>query len=83
MYVPGIGEASVDHLGALTTAARNGLQGNVSAFWNDLAGPGALVPLPPVILHRSEGIGVEPVPTPILQFVVDLRIATQRRRMRP
>jgi hypothetical protein len=83
MYVPGIGEGTVDHLGVITTAARQGFQDNLNLFWQDLAGAAAAVPLPPVLLHRSEGIGLEPVPTPILQFILDLRIATQRRRMRP
>jgi len=38
---------------------------------------------PPVVLHRSEGAGVEPAPTPILSFQAESKIATQRRRLRP
>jgi hypothetical protein len=36
-----------------------------------------------VVLHRTEGIGDEPPPTPVLSFLVENKVATQRKRMRP
>lgn len=82
-YLPGVSEAGVDAVGALGTAHRDALQTAVDDWYDFLtAGVGARL-YPPVVLHRSEGIGTEPAPTPITSFVVESKVATQRRRLRP
>lgn len=82
-YLPGVGETTVDHTGAITSTQLSGYQGMADTWYDALTAPGAgLTAYPPVVLHRSEGFGVEPPPTPITAFQVDGRIATQRRRMR-
>lgn len=82
-YFPEVGEESVDNVGNLSSASLASWQAAFDAWHEYLtAGVGARL-YPPVILHRSEGIGAEPPPTPITRMVVDERVATQRRRLRP
>lgn len=78
-YVPGLPEGEVNALGDLSTVQRNALQSGASEFLNDLIA----LDLPMVILHRTEGLGTEPPPTPVTSLVVELKVATQRRRLRP
>lgn len=78
-YVPGVEETSVSAVGVLSNTYLTAWQAAADAFLDDLETDGT----PMVVLHRSEGIGVEPVPTPIVALVVDERIATQRQRLRP
>lgn len=76
IYWPGVQEAQVDQAGALAAPYREGLQTGFTAFH---AGLNALS-LPPVVLH---GAGAPlTVPTPVANFIVDSRLATQRRRLR-
>lgn len=82
-YVPGVVEGGVDHLGNLSGPLQTDRQTEWTAWYDDLTALVAGRLYPPVVLHRSEGIGEEPLPTPITQFIVDGRIATQRRRLRP
>lgn len=81
MYLPGIQEASVSPTGIISGALLAQLQPAADDF---LAGLEAIVGVEGmVVLHRSEGAGVEPAPTPVVSLQVDERIATQRRRLRP
>lgn len=84
VYVPGIAETAVDAAGIITGSWVSDMNTAFANFVDDLEDAG--VPpgvLTPVILHRSEGAGVEPVPTPVTTFVTEAKIATQRRRLRP
>jgi hypothetical protein len=81
-YIPCPDETQVDRNGFIAGAWITAIQANLDdmhAAYASVPG-GAVVP---VVLHRSEGAGIEPVPTPIESFQLDGRIATQRRRMRP
>lgn len=82
MYLPGVGEDEADNLGNLPGAWLTTMQDRaddfMAALLDDTVGPA----IPPVVLHRSEGIGAEPVPTPITVFQMDGKIATQRQRLR-
>lgn len=83
MYWPGVAEGDVGPTGVLTEALRTSLQNRYAAWLALLvASPAGSGPVPPVILHRAEGTGVEPPPTVITAFQVDTRVATQRRRLR-
>jgi hypothetical protein len=83
MYVPGVPEATVDHVGIVTASTVTVVQAAFTAWFEILtAGAGARL-YPPVVLHRTEGIGDEPPPTPVLSFLVENKVATQRKRMRP
>lgn len=84
MYLPGVPEALVNPAGYLSTEAAEDLQAGVDNWYAELTGvPPGTSAYPPVVLHRSEGAGAEPVPTPITLFQVETQIATQRRRLRP
>lgn len=83
LYLPGVPETEVNAVGTLTPAYVSAHQAAFDDWHTYLtAGVGARL-YPPVILHRSEGIGTEPPPTPIARFAVESRVATQRRRLRP
>lgn len=83
MYLPGVPRGQVFDTGLLNTTYVSNLQLEATAFHEALTAlPGGRL-YPPVVLHRSEGAGVEPAPTPITHFIVEDRIATQRRRLRP
>lgn len=83
LYIPEVPEGSVDAVGTLVPADRAAWQARASALLANLttAEPGWNLPM--VVLHRSEGAGVEPPPTPVLNLVVESKVATQRRRLRP
>lgn len=83
IYLPGLEEGLVNEAGIITSVALASFQAQADAWYEDLTttGPG-FEPNPPVVLHRSEGAGVEPAPTPITLFEVDELIATQRGRLR-
>jgi len=78
LYLPGLEEGLVNELGVITGTAVDAFQ----AQFNEWHAALVALPLPPVVLHRSEGAGVEPPPTPITSFSVDATIATQRQRLR-
>lgn len=82
-YIPGILEASVDSKGLIAPASVDAWQASADQWmdWLDGTEPGS-VAYPPVVLHRSEGIGEEPPPTPVLLFQIDEILATQRQRLR-
>lgn len=83
LYMPGPPESGVDQVGNLAGAEVTANQNRWSAFYDYLTSLQGGRLYPPVVLHRSEGAGVEPPPTPVTQFTVDPKIATQRRRLRP
>lgn len=76
MYVPPymLAEENVNANGVITSVSRATRQAEVDAWLGGTYGF--------VLLHAS-GISSTPSPTPITSFVVDARIATQRRRLRP
>lgn len=83
MYLPGVVGSNLLEDGSITSGWLTSLQTKASAWYDDLVTPSSGAATPPVVLHRSEGAGEEPPPTPITQFSVDPKIATQRRRLRP
>ena len=82
-YIPGIREDKVEATGVYLDGYEATLQAAADQWmdWLDGTEPGSTA-YPPVILHRSEGAGTEPPPTPVTAFEVDSLIATQRRRLR-
>lgn len=83
MYFPEVAESIVDNVGTVDASSVAAWQARADDWYEYLT---ALVGgrlYPPVVLHRSEGIGEEPLPTPVTMFTVDGRVATQRRRLRP
>jgi hypothetical protein len=83
MYWPGVAEGNVGATGVIDGATVTAQQTRCDAWYAALTTAVGARYYPPVVLHRSEGIGEEPLPTPITTFVMDNRIATQRRRLRP
>lgn len=83
MYIPGVDESNVDERGNILPAHVAAWQTAFNNWLDDLTTAVGARLYPPVVLHRSEGIGVEPPPTPVTSFVVESIIATQRRRLRP
>jgi hypothetical protein len=83
MYFPGPREADVDVVGNVTEATVGVWNAALADWYTALTSAVGARYYPPVVLHKSEGIGEEPPPTPITQFTMDDKIATQRRRLRP
>jgi hypothetical protein len=83
MYIPGVSEPEVDALGVIDGTWLTTIQASADGWLAQLGVGGVTGPLPPVILHREEGIGVEPPPTPVTVLEFAERIATQRQRLRP
>lgn len=83
MYMPGIGETSVDNEGQISQI----LADAQADRWNDYRDALAVNPTvpgadcPPVILH-STPVGIGGLPTEITAFAVPRLGATQRRRLR-
>jgi hypothetical protein len=82
LYLPGLPENQVDGAGNVADAHRAGMQALFDDWYDALTVAVGARYYPPVVLHRSEGAGIEPAPTPITTFVVEGKIATQRRRLR-
>lgn len=74
MYVPGLVDTGVEDDGRLTSVYQGQWQTGITAFGNSLSTAGYL----PVILHTSAA----DTPTPVQQFIVASKVATQRRRLR-
>lgn len=83
LYIPEVSESDVDNVGNLSSTYRSAWQTRATALLANLSDSAFDGVLPMVVLHRSEGAGVEPAPTPVTALVVETRIATQRRRLRP
>jgi hypothetical protein len=75
MYFPPIlaGEGDVSANGMISSVLQAGIAPFMAALFANLD---------PVILHDAAQLGGAPAPTPITQFVLDQRVATQRRRLR-
>lgn len=79
MFLPGVQEALVGAAGDLAPLLRTSLQTAMDAFKDELETRN----FDACILHQEgAGPGPTPPPTPISNFVVDPRVATQRNRMR-
>lgn len=81
LYCPGIGEGAVDAVGTIAGATVTAFQTAADAWLtaiNATTGIGGMV-----ILHTSGGVTTPPAPTPVTALVVQPKIATQRRRLRP
>lgn len=81
LYLPGVAKPDVNDLGIIDGAVVASYQTSFDDFktgFEAVAGGPSFC-----ILHRSEGAGTEPPPTPITAFEVQSKIATQRRRLRP
>ena len=74
MFLPIVAESQTDAGGMLTTASLNAFETAVDAWLADLA----VRNVPMVLLHNA----VETLPTPVVGLTVDVRVATQRRRLR-
>ncbi len=74
MFLPVVAESQTDAGGLLTEVTRNALQNAMNAFLTDLT----IREVPMVLLHNA----VEIVPTPVTALTLDVRVATQRRRLR-
>lgn len=79
-----VSEANIGELGVIDGAAVTEIQDAANSMYSSMATGvgGSPIPMPPVILHDSEGAGAEPAPTPVTSFVAQSLAATQRRRMR-
>jgi len=75
-YLPGVGEARVDDSGVVDGTFLSLLQGHIDD-WHDLIVSSIGTS---VVLH-AEGSPVT-TPTPIESYVLDAKVATQRRRLR-
>lgn len=82
-YIPGVAENFVDPAGVINNAEVAAMTDVAELFRSTMESAVGGPSMPLVVLHRSEGIGVEPPPTLIAQLVCETKIATQRRRMRP
>lgn len=79
MFLPGlVAEADVDSAGNLTGGTRQTMQGFLNDFMTNLDVNGIV----PVILHDDEGESEVPSPSIISEFLVEPKMATQRRRLR-
>ena len=83
MYIPGVPAGGVSGGGTVSSGQLSGAQTAAEDWYDSLTDGVVGSPTPPVILHRSEGFGEEPPPTPVVTLTVDPSIATQRRRLRP
>lgn len=68
-----LGDESTAGTGEILPTARDGFQTGFDAFYSAMVELG----LPPVILHNDGS-----TPTPLTGFLVEAKIATQRRRLR-
>jgi hypothetical protein len=82
-YVPGVLNDVYASNGLLTTGEQTSWQSAANSFYADLTTSVGNRFYPPVVLHRSEGEGEEPPPTPVTVFTIEQRLATQRGRLRP
>lgn len=80
-YVAGIGEGAVDATGTIAGVTVTAWQNAVNATFANMQLGTAVDDL--VILHTAGGTTPPGLPTPITQMVVQSKMATQRRRLRP
>ena len=86
MFLPPPGEADVDAVGQLATAHRSALNADLAAFLVEIRGTGGLTypdDTDVYLFHTlPDGELLAPLPTIITTLDVDLRVATQRTRLR-
>jgi hypothetical protein len=80
MYLPGVGEASVNDNGVLTQARTEEINPAVGNWLAALRASAAVVDM--VLLHASSPLSPTPAPTAVTSLAVQPQIATQRRRLR-
>lgn len=84
MYLPAVlGEGQVSQVGVISIAEATVIGAAAQIFLEDLttpSSPGA-ISVPMVLLHNF-GVPGGTVPTPVTNLIPDIRIATQRRRLR-
>jgi len=79
-YLPwSVADSGVNDIGQIDPGDVPEYQALADSFLEDLASDSP--PAPMVILHDSEGAGIEPSPSVVLALTVDPLIATQRRRL--
>lgn len=82
MYIPPtvVSEANVDTVGVIASTPLGVMQTAWDAFWTALVADD----FPPQLLHGGTKANPThaPAPTPIIQFLVEPMVATQRRRLR-
>lgn len=81
-YLPGVRESVVDQAGNVHPDQVTAINLAASNWYDDLTSSPGLTYYPPYVLHRSEGIGIEPAPSAITSFRCENIVATQRRRLR-
>lgn len=79
-YLPGVSEiaGSLDSSGSFSPVTAASIAARVEDFWTAMGSLPAIGAVTPVILHSGSSD-----PTPITNFTVASKIATQRRRLRP
>lgn len=82
MYLPGVSRGPIGGDGKVDATWRAAAQLDVDNWLASLGTTSDTDAFPPVVLHRAEGIGTEPLPTPVVNLVLDDRVATQRQRLR-
>lgn len=84
MFVPwALRDDQVDDVGNISTSPLTNLQTAATDFLTELvAGVDLHNTTPMVLLHEEEGSTAPGSPDPVVQFVVDPVVATQRRRQR-
>lgn len=80
MYLPGVPEAQVNHVGALTGAAVTAGNLNLEQFRLDVNFAPTVTSM--VLLHNSPGAYAAALPHPITALTLDTIVSTQRRRLR-
>jgi hypothetical protein len=80
LYYPGIAEGVVDENGNLASAQITHYNTQFAAYLSAVNGISGIATM--VLVHAPRVGNSAPTPTPITSIIVDLRIATQRRRLR-
>jgi hypothetical protein len=84
MFMPGVlREGDVNNVGVLTSAFYSEMANSAGNWLEDLAAPADdVAPPQPMVLLHNEGVPGGTSPTPVVGFVPQHTIATQRRRLR-
>ena len=80
---PLVGEGGIGNYGEFESDSFASVQAGLNAFYEQLTDPAGdgTQGLQPVLFH-GPGLNMDATPTPIVSFVLDRRVATQRRRLR-
>jgi hypothetical protein len=80
MFWPSVNESAITPVGALADAYRTGTQTGFNNWRTEITGLPGTYNLSELSLFHDESLGI--APTPIVSFVVEPVIGTQRRRLR-